>query len=176
MKSYAVYFVAVGQAELHEIDVEDPQPDEVQVRCVVNGICMGEVSKFKGLDPDWYSFPLIVGHEGIGVVTKVGREVENLAEGDYVVCGPWVADRNYRAAPLIKFTAPPDDPALFIAEPPSCVAGALYTYDITPGDRVLLLGAGYMGLLNVQGLAHYPLQELVVTDLKLENLELARSF
>lgn len=45
-----------------------------------------------------------------------------------------------------------------------------------PGDRVLVLGAGYMGLLNVIGLAHSPVSELVVTDIKEKNLELARSF
>jgi threonine dehydrogenase-like Zn-dependent dehydrogenase len=50
------------------------------------------------------------------------------------------------------------------------------SYDIVPGDRALVLGAGYMGLLNVQLLARCPLVELVVADVKPRNLELARRF
>jgi len=116
-------------------------------------------------------------------VTKVGREVEGLSEGDYVTCQKWASLYNYRVRACnygylspARFVSPPDDPAVYIAEPPSCVVSAVYQYDITPGDRVLVLGAGYMGLLNVQGLAHCPLAELVVSDLKPRNLELARSF
>ncbi|MBD3347004.1 MAG: zinc-binding dehydrogenase [Chitinivibrionales bacterium] len=63
-----------------------------------------------------------------------------------------------------------------IAEPVDCIVGAIRSYEIMPGDRVLLMGAGYMGLLNVQGLAACPLAELVVTDIKQENLERAKAF
>ena len=178
---YGVYIVEPGKVEIREMDVPDPRPDEVQVRCIANGICMGEVSLFRGVEGRGGSY--LAGHEGIGVVTKVGAEVDRLSEGDTVVCGKWASLYNYKASvpaygrlSLARYASTPDDPGIYFAEPASCVVSAVYHYNITPGDRVLVMGAGYMGLLNVQGLAHCPLGELVVTDIKPRNLELARSF
>jgi threonine dehydrogenase-like Zn-dependent dehydrogenase len=174
MRSAAIWFVAPGRAEVREEEVPDPGQGQVQVRCLANGICMAEVSFFTGAEPT--SFPRKVGHEGIGVVTKVGPGVQGLREGDIVDCWTWDLYQNLPAAKVHRFRVRPEDPALFLAEPVACVVNALYHYDITPGDRVLLLGAGFMGLLNVQGLAHYPLAELVAVDLKQPNLELALSY
>lgn len=174
MKAQGIYMVEPGKVEVRELDVPDPGPGEVQVRCLANGICMGEVSLFLGWEP--LSGPRLVGHEGVGVVTKLGPSVGGLAEGDIVTCGPWASVSNYPASALCRFTSPPTDPATALAEPVACVVGALYSYDITPGDRVLLLGAGFMGLLNVQGVAHSPVKQLVVVDVKPENLELAARF
>lgn len=174
MKSLAVFFTKPHETELREWDCPDPGPGQVQVRCVANGICMGEVSLFTGLQHSHYPRP--VGHEGIGVVTKVPRDVTHLAEGDYVDCFGWSTYQNIDAYRVSKFRRQPADPAVLLTEPAACVVTALYSYNITPGDRVLLLGAGYMGLLNVQGLSRYPLQDLVVVDLKPHNLELARKF
>jgi len=174
MKAQSVYFLGPGKTEVREVDIPNPGPDQVQVRCVANGICMFEVSLFTGAEPA--TFPRVVGHEGIGVVTKAGTNVHHLQEGDVVDCGNWSVLQNMDARRAHKFTAPPTDPALALSEPVGCVVNALYAYDITPGDRVLLLGAGFMGLLNLQGLAHYPLSELVVTDIKQSNVQLAREF
>ena len=173
MKPYGVYFLEPGKSEIREINVSDPGPDQVQIRCVANGICMGEVSIFTGAERP--NYPCLVGHEGIGVVAKVGANVKNLKEGDWVPCFKWSTAENLDARSIFKFGSRPRDPAVLITEPVACIVTALYSYNITPGDRVLLLGAGYMGLLNVQGLAHSPISELVVTDVKKRNLDLARS-
>ncbi len=176
MKSRAIWFTEPHRAEVREIQVPDPGPDEVTVRCVANGICMGEVSLFRDVETDRWPLPRIVGHEGVGRVTKVGPGVTSHNEGDWVVCRQWAWDRNYAAHGLPVLAAPPKDPTAFLAEPVECVVGALRAYDLTPGDRVLVIGAGFMGQINVQGLAHCPLAELVVADLKPPNLELAESF
>lgn len=174
MKAKSVYFLAPGRAEVREVDVPEPNPDQIQVKCIANGICMAETSYFTGAEPG--KFPCLVGHEGIGVVTKIGKNVRNFKEGDFVVCGNWTSIQNLNADRAHKFTRTLGDPAFYITEPVSCIVTSLYEYDITPGDRVLLLGAGFMGLLNVQGLSHYPLAELVVTDIKAHNLKLAMEF
>ena len=160
MKSQAVFFTAPGKSEIREWDCPDPDANQVQVRCVANGICMGEVSLFSGRQQSHYPRP--VGHEGIGVVTKVPRNISHIREGDYVDCFGWSSYQNLDAHRVNKFRSPPKDPSVYLAEPAACVVTALYSYNITPGDRVLLLGAGYMGLLNVQGLSRYPLAELTV--------------
>ena len=173
MKTSSIWIVAPQEVEIREIDVADPGPREVQVRCLANGICMLEVSVYKGTER-WY--PFLAGHEGIGVVTKVGREVIDIKEGDTVPCRQWQQLANVRADGLPTFRQAPADPALVIWEPVDCVIRALRAYAIQPGDRVLLTGAGYMGLLNVQGLARYPLTELVVSDVNPDRLVLAKAF
>ncbi len=173
MPAQVVEFTAPFVAEIKEIDLPDPQPHEIQIRTVANGICMAEVSTFNGAEPH---YPSAAGHEGVGVVTKVGSAVTDLKEGDWVATGRWATAQNLPAAGLARLSAPPPDPGIFLIEPCACVVTALYSYDLTAGDRVLLLGAGFMGLLNVQALARCPLAELVVTDVKAENLALAQEF
>lgn len=174
MKSQAVFLTEVGKAEIREWHCPDPASDQVQVRCVANGICMGETTLFSGRQNS--HFPRPIGHEGIGVVTKVPPTVSHLKEGDYVDCFGWSTYQNLSASRVNRFSRKPGDPAVYLVEPAACVVTALYSYNITPGDRVLVMGAGYMGLLNVQGLSRYPLTDLVVVDLKESNLKLAKLF
>jgi threonine dehydrogenase-like Zn-dependent dehydrogenase len=173
MKAQAVFITAPRTTEIREVEVPDPEPDQVQVRCVANGICMAEVSVFTGTEPH---YPATAGHEGVGVVTKVGARVQNLQEGDWVATGRWATAENLPAAGLARLSGPPPDPAVFLIEPCACVVTALYSYDLTAGDRALVLGAGFMGLLNVQALAHCPLAELVVSEIRPDNLALAEQF
>lgn len=174
VKSLNVYLVDMRKVEVREEKIKDPSPDEVQVRCLANGICMGEVSLFVGWEPS--QLPRKLGHEGIGIVVKVGRDVKGINEGDYVVCWTWDTYQNIKASQVRKFSAVPEDPAIYLAEPVACVINALYAYDITPGDRVLLIGAGFMGLLNLQALGRYPLAELAVAEVRQRNIELAAQF
>jgi len=173
MKAQSIYIPEAGRIEIREEFVPDPGPDEVQVQSTANGICMFEVSIFNGAEPGYLGKK--GGHEGVGIVTKVGKNVSTFREGDYTVCGQWSTIQNHDTN-IAKLSLPPRDPATFLVEPVCCIVIALYSYDITPGDRVLVLGAGFMGLLNVQGLARYPLRDLVVADIKPANLELARKF
>jgi len=173
MQGRAAFITGPYTVEIREVEVPDPGPDQVQVQCVANGICMAEVSVFTGAEP---RYPAPAGHEGVGIVTKVGREVKDLKEGDWVATGRWATVENLPAAGLARLSRPPADPATFLIEPCSCIVTALYSYDLTAGDRVLILGAGFMGLLNVQALAHSPLAELVVSDVKAHNLALAQEF
>jgi len=174
VKTEAVYITEPGEVEIREIDVPDPGPGEVQIRCIANGICMVEVCRYTGVEAA--EGPVHAGHEGIGVVEKLGAGVTNVEEGDRVHCWKWSTLQNRGAGELLPFRPPPEDPACWLTEPPACVVGALDAYQVAPGDRALVLGAGYMGLLNVQALAHCPLAELVVCDLKPRNLELAEQF
>lgn len=174
MKSKRIIFPSVGRAEIEEFDLEDPATDEVQIKTAANGICMFEVSVFRGTEP-LSCFPGgRAGHEGIGQVVKAGRDVKHLREGDWVPSHSWATYENLPAADRRAFSRPPLKPEFWLTEPASCVVRATHSYAIVPGDRVLLLGAGYMGLLNVQMLASCPVGELVVADVKASNLTVAR--
>ncbi|CCW13178.1 Alcohol dehydrogenase [Rhodococcus aetherivorans] len=70
--------------EIEEIDLGDPVAGEVQVRLAASGLCHSDEHLRSGATP-MASFPVLGGHEGAGVVTKVGPGVANIREGDHVV-------------------------------------------------------------------------------------------
>ena len=72
-----------GPFELHEVEVDEPRPDEVLVRVVAGGLCQADLSARDGHVP--FPLPGVVGHEGSGVVEAIGDQVEDLAVGDHVV-------------------------------------------------------------------------------------------
>jgi Zn-dependent alcohol dehydrogenase len=68
---------------VEEIDVEGPGPGDVLVRMGAVGICGSDLHVVRG---EWTRpVPMVLGHEGSGVVEAVGAEVEDVAVGDRVV-------------------------------------------------------------------------------------------
>ncbi|BBY18446.1 NDMA-dependent alcohol dehydrogenase [Mycolicibacterium litorale] len=66
-----------------EIEIGDPVDDEVQLRMHAAGMCHSDYHLTTGATP--IGLPALGGHEGAGVVTKVGKNVTGLAEGDHVI-------------------------------------------------------------------------------------------
>lgn len=71
--------------EITTLELDDLRPDEVQVRLVATGVCHTDALVRDGILPG--SLPVVLGHEGAGVVTAVGARVESVAVGDHVVLG-----------------------------------------------------------------------------------------
>jgi aryl-alcohol dehydrogenase len=69
--------------ELRDLVVDEPRDDEIVVRVVASGICHTDVSAQQQVIP--FPLPALLGHEGAGVVERVGRSVQTLREGDHVV-------------------------------------------------------------------------------------------
>jgi S-(hydroxymethyl)glutathione dehydrogenase/alcohol dehydrogenase len=63
--------------------VRDPGPGEVVVRIAAAGLCHSDLSVINGTIP--FPTPVVLGHEGAGVVEAVGSEVTTVKEGDHVV-------------------------------------------------------------------------------------------
>jgi S-(hydroxymethyl)glutathione dehydrogenase / alcohol dehydrogenase len=66
-----------------EIEIGDPVADEVQIRLHAAGMCHSDYHLVNGNTP--IALPALGGHEGAGVVTKVGNGVANVQEGDHVI-------------------------------------------------------------------------------------------
>jgi len=66
------------------IDLAEPKAGEVLVRLVACGVCHTDLYTASGADPSGYA-PTVLGHEGAGVVEKIGDGVTSLAVGDHVV-------------------------------------------------------------------------------------------
>jgi len=70
--------------EVQELDLAEPRAGEVLVRLVACGVCHTDLFTASGADPSGYA-PTVLGHEGAGVVERVGEGVTSLAVGDHVV-------------------------------------------------------------------------------------------
>lgn len=68
---------------IEDIETPDPGPGEVLVRLVATGICHTDLSALRGNLP--CAMPAVLGHEGAGVVEKVGPGVTTTRPGDSVV-------------------------------------------------------------------------------------------
>jgi S-(hydroxymethyl)glutathione dehydrogenase/alcohol dehydrogenase len=69
---------------VQELDLAEPAPGEVLVRLQACGVCHTDLYTASGVDPSGYA-PTVLGHEGAGVVEKVGDGVTSVAPGDLVV-------------------------------------------------------------------------------------------
>jgi L-iditol 2-dehydrogenase len=77
--------------QLAYVDCENPvikNPQEVLVKIIYSSFCGSDMERLKSDDKDWDS--VILGHEAVGQVVKIGNEVENLKIGDKVVIIPLV--------------------------------------------------------------------------------------
>ncbi len=66
-----------------EIELGDPVADEVRIRMHAAGMCHSDYHLTTGATP--IGLPALGGHEGAGVVTKVGKNVTGIEEGDHVI-------------------------------------------------------------------------------------------
>ncbi len=69
---------------VREVDLAEPRSGEALVRLVACGVCHTDLYTASGVDPSGYA-PTVLGHEGAGVVERVGAGVTSLAPGDHVV-------------------------------------------------------------------------------------------
>jgi len=86
---HGVVLAAPGQVALEELRVDRPEPGEVLVRIEATGVCHSDLHVIQ--EDGWgHAFPVLLGHEGAGVVEAVGEGVAGIAPGDRVVLG-WKA-------------------------------------------------------------------------------------
>ena len=85
MKTRAALAFSAGKPlEIEMVDLEGPKAGEVLVELKATGICHTDAFTLSGADPEG-QFPVILGHEGAGVVLEVGPGVKSLKRGDHVI-------------------------------------------------------------------------------------------
>ena len=90
----AVVREKAGPFVIEEIELDEPRPDEVLVRIVSSGLCHTDLVARMQFLP--IPLPGVFGHEGAGVVEKVGSRVTKVKPGDHVAtsymsCGACLA-------------------------------------------------------------------------------------
>jgi S-(hydroxymethyl)glutathione dehydrogenase/alcohol dehydrogenase len=164
-----VWREGASSVAVEEIEVRGPKAGEVTIRVAACGVCHSDLSATNGTIP--MPPPLVLGHEGAGVVVEVGEGVPGIAVGDHVVstfvsmCGrcrwcvsgrPQLCDQATKAAATLPDGSVPTSDAngeplhVFsgcgvMAEHATLHADSVVPVDpAVPLDRVALLGCGVM--------------------------------
>ena len=199
----ACELVALRKIEVKDLPIPEPGEGEVLLRLILAGICGTDYSVYSGKLE--VPLPLIPGHEGVGVVEKLGPGVSGVAVGQRVVIQPNFPCREcalcrsgrdnvclekvrlgldtdgvfaeYTRVPASYVWPIPDDlddrVAVF-TEPIAVAAHGIRVIPPIRGDRILILGAGVIGLLTLQLVAQEGV-ETTAYDLTEERLDLARA-
>jgi len=216
----AVIRQAPGKYEVVDLEVDDPRPDEIQVKMVGSGMCHSDDHIATG-DIPVGTYPMAGGHEGAGVVTKVGgHNSKGIQEGDHVVfsflpscghcrwcasgrqnlcdlgagilAGPrWTDPSSYRLtltdgtpvgqmcgiSTFVETTTVSADSAVKVPEDipldVACLVGcgvgtgwgsAVNAAEAQPGQTVIVMGVGGIGINAVQGAAHVGASNIIAVD------------
>ena len=186
MKARSLWYVAPQQLEIRQIDVPDPGPHQVRVQVQVCGVCTWDLFIYSGGFQSFREFPFYFGHEGIGIVEKLGPGVTRVAVGDRVALresavigaegtghmAQYALQSEAEVVPL-PHDGKPDEH--WMIEPVACCVNAVDLARIRAGARVALVGSGFMGSIILQLLALSPVSNISVFDLRPESLSYARS-
>ena len=135
---------APGAATLEDAPLREPGAGEVLVRVEGCGVCGSNVPVWEGRP--WFEYPLppgAPGHEAWGVVEETGDRVAVLGDGGFA---------EYLVARSDEVVRIPDELAgePVPGEPLACVMNVFRRSKIRPGERVAVLGVGFLGALLVQ--------------------------
>jgi S-(hydroxymethyl)glutathione dehydrogenase/alcohol dehydrogenase len=172
----AVFHGGGRPVAIEDVRVKDPGPGEVRVRLKAAGLCHSDLSVLDGSIP--YPVPVVLGHEGAGVVEAVGPGVVSVREGDAVVLSTLAHCGRCRACEVGRPTECRNAPNPKDAMPFTVGGKAAYQFANTsafveatvvreqsaipidprvPFDRAALIGCGIMtGVGAVMNRAHVP--------------------
>lgn len=113
-----------GALTVEDVELAEPREDEVLVRLVATGICHTDLAIVDQIMP--LPLPFVLGHEGAGIVERVGSAVSGIAPGDHVVlafdtcgaCAPYSDDHPAycQQYPLLNFFGRRPDGSVTIAD------------------------------------------------------------
>ena len=174
MKARTIRYAGKESVEIIEVDVHDPGAGEVQIEGLACGVCAWDLHVYRN-GADWPVWP---GHEGVARVVKVGPGVGHLREGDLVTgVGLGFTEVQTRSAGgLYVLPKGADAPEKWIVEPVSCVVTGLDHCNLKAGDRIAVVGCGFMGQMFVQALSRSLLDRLIAIDVDPARLEMAQGF
>lgn len=148
-----------GDVRVDDVDIPAPAPGDVLVRVKASGICGSDVHRYLGTDyaRTYFTYPMNSGHEYCGDVVEVGNQVRRFQLGDRVTLGAAWTSGDLGAFSEYLLVRDADTRLCKVPQDMPHVDGALLeTFLVamrsfrrpgpTPDDRILILGAGPIGL------------------------------
>jgi threonine dehydrogenase-like Zn-dependent dehydrogenase len=144
----AAVLTGPGRIELKQVALPEPGPGQVRLRLEGCGVCASNLTPWAG--PEWMQFPTepgALGHEGWGVVDKLGDGVTDLAVGDRVAALSYHAYAPYDVADASACVKLPESLAgqPLPGEPLGCATNIFRRSDIEAGQTVAIVGVGFLG-------------------------------
>ena len=168
--------VMTGPGKSHVVDVPVPanNDDSLLVKVTYTGMCHSE----------WYPWSVAkagetFGHETVGVVAEVGRNVRGFKVGDRVTGLGGGGYQEYIVMEACKVCHVPDNikDEDAIVEPLACLlSAAVKMMPEKPGDPIAVVGCGYMGLGMISLFRLCGYGKIVAVDKRPQALENARGF
>lgn len=144
----AAVLVEPRRFEVRDVELPDLAPAQVRVRLEGCGVCASNLTPWEGRP--WFEYPFppgSPGHEGWGVVQAVGEDARGVCEGDRVTL---LGEHAFASHADVDATRVVPLPAAlagrpFPGEPLACAFNVLARCGIEPGQRVAIVGIGFMG-------------------------------
>lgn len=189
MTEHALEFTAPETVELAAVEVGDPGPNEVRVEATVSAISAGtELLVYRGAAPTDLpadetidslsgdlSFPVRYGYATVGTCTATGADVDDALVGRRLFAfHPHQSAFTVPADDVVPLPEGVDDEAAALL--PSVETALTFALDAAPriGDRVVVFGAGVVGLCAIRLLSSFPLDRLVAVEPIAVRRDLAR--
>jgi threonine dehydrogenase-like Zn-dependent dehydrogenase len=179
----ASLLIGPKRSQITELPPPPLRPGEILLEVKACGVCRSELEEWQ--EPPR---PLVLGHEPSGVIAAIGAGVTGLAPGQRVTVFTGKAGlyTDYTSGAFAEVISVPQEnvvpiPAalpfeLALGEPLACLVSAFERTPIRLADRVLITGAGFMGLALLQLVRLRQPRELVVADLNPAAREAALRF
>jgi 2-desacetyl-2-hydroxyethyl bacteriochlorophyllide A dehydrogenase len=138
---------------IRDIDTPEINNEDVLVKLEGTGLCSSNLPVWEGRE--WFKYPIepgSPGHEGYGTVVQVGNDVKGISPGDKVALISYNAYAEFDKTHYTNVAKlPPSLSGLpFPGEPAACAVNIFKRSDIQPGQKVLVIGSGFMGSLMIQ--------------------------
>ncbi len=168
--------------QVREVDLDPPGPGEVCVAIAAAGVCHSDLHVRRG---DWHvPAPLVMGHEGAGIVEAVGGvltdgtsrlRLDGQPISHYLGVSSFAERAVVPAAGAIRIRddAPLDVVALVGCAVATGVGAVTNTAAVEPGSTVAVIGCGGVGLSVVQGARLTGASRIVAVDLRPDKTALA---
>jgi hypothetical protein len=139
-----------GEGSFFETSWDKPEPtdNEIEVRAVMTGVCRSDIDMMQG---KFKVLPLYMsGHEGIGQITKIGANIQDVKVGDYVATRGEPAYSDYYNVRQTEYVEIPEPLPKYILEPVACginvVEQALDEIKkrCIPNSKLIILGSGFL--------------------------------
>ncbi len=186
----AAFIVAPRKFEIRDVPMPKITADEILVKVEACGVCTSDMSSYlDNLSEENRArrpFPRRVGHEPAGTIVEVGKNVKGYKVGDRITGifggGDFAEYVSFDPVNPPAMGRPPTvgkipDGVPFehaIGEPMMCLMSIARCTNPELGDTVFQVGAGFMGLGVICGVASPKLKEYIVADLEDWRLDLAK--